>query len=226
MTDSGGPNIFQADLLQSDPKLPAPAAVVIVDPPWYGPELRAFLWNARTNSTRGTKILLSTPPIGTRSEIELEWKELAGWCEDIGFRILERWPLALRYISPAFEPNALRADGVPACPIDWRRADLVLFECAGNRPPLSLAPEHKPNQPWNELSIGRICVRIRLAPAKDKASPILYEIVPNDVLPSVSRRDHRLQNVASLDREKYLKPEIELEEWNRKLNANLVQLAS
>lgn len=280
MADSGTSNTFQADLLHSQPKLPAPAAVMVVDPPWYGPELRAFLWNARTNSTRGTKILLSIPPIGTRPEIDLEWKGLAVWCEEIGFRILERWPLALRYISPAFETSALRAGRVPACPIDWRRGDLILLECGGNRPAPSVAPKQELDPSWNDISIGRIGVRIRSAPAKDEASPILYELVPNSVLPSVSRRDYRLQEVAlwtsgnrvfgsrnipalrniieamaigrsaatipmnklSLAqgdaktreaglamarlREVFETEALELEEWNRRLNVNMVQLAS
>lgn len=280
LSESSSSHIIQSDLLQSHVRFATAAAVVLVDPPWYASEMRAFLWNARLNSTRGTKILLSTPPVGTRPEIDHEWKELAVWCKDVGFRILERKTLALRYLSPPFETNALRADGISDNPLDWRRGDLVFFECVGDQPPYSIAPDRKPNQTWIDFLIGRVRVKIRSAPAKDKIAALLYEIVPNDVLPSVSRRDQRLDEVAlwtsgnrvfgchdapelcnivkamtgkkssvsmlvselgrTQGRERAARAaatiarlrkvfeteEMELEEWNRKLNANLVQLAS
>ncbi len=224
--------------------------------------------------------LIVTASLGTRLGVDLEWQELARWCREIGLRIVERWPLALRYLSPAFETNARRAGGVPECPINWRRGDLVLLECDGSRPNASLAPVCKLVRPWNDLSIGRILVKSRCDQARYDGSPILYDMVPNEVLPSVSRRDQRLhevalwtsgnrifgsQNVPVLRaiikamtfggsaitelmnrlglvqgdaqmreaemaaarlREAFEAEELELEEWNRRLNANVVQLAS
>jgi hypothetical protein len=120
---------IQVDLMQRQPTLSRPASVAVVDPPWYAPETRAFLLSARLNSTVGAKILLSVPPIGTRPGVQEEWNEMVAWSRGIGLRLLERRPLVLRYLSPPFETNALRAAGVPMCPADWRRGDLAVFEC-------------------------------------------------------------------------------------------------
>lgn len=189
-------NVIEADLLRSHVTLPGPAAVMVVDPPWYESELQAFLWNARLNSIRGTKIVLSAPALGTRPDIDREWNALAHWCEDVGFEILERRPLALRYLSPLFETNALRADGLPECSVDWRRGDLILLQCVADRVPSPLGPKSSAAPSWNDFCIGRVRVKVRSAPANDNGSSLLREIVGGDVLPSVSRRDCRLEKIA------------------------------
>ena len=182
----------EADLLQFQPKLQRPASVIVVDPPWYGPEMRAFLSAARSNVARGATILLSVPPVGTRPGIPLEWTDLTHWCEGVGLRLIEYLPLALRYLSPSFEVNALRADDVPSCPLDWRRGDLAIFECDEGTANSSTTVSGLGHRPWHDVEIGRVRLKIKLDEGSECTSPILEEIVPGDVLPSVSRRDERL----------------------------------
>jgi hypothetical protein len=186
----------EADLLHLRPTLSRSATVAVVDPPWYVPETRAFLSAARANSAPTAKILLSVPPVGTRPDVALEWKELLAWCGGIGLRLIEYLPLSLRYLSPPFEANALRAAGVPSCPVDWRRGDLAVFECFDA--PASSWPTVQPipYASWRDVEIGRVCLRVKLGQKFKQTSPILEEIVPGDVLPSVSRRDERLGGVA------------------------------
>lgn len=186
---------IQADLVRSQPQLLRPASVIVVDPPWYQTEIRGFLTSARRNSRVGTKILLSMPPIGTRPGISAEWTELIQWCEGMGLRLLECRPLALKYISPPFEANALRAARVPVSPSDWRRGDLAVFECV--REQINMGqPASIPDDPWHDVDIGRVRIKIKRPRCLEWASPIFEEIVRDDVLPSVSRRDARLGQVA------------------------------
>jgi hypothetical protein len=185
----------ETDLLQSQPRLSRLASVTVVDPPWYGPETRAFLSAARANSTLGAKMLLSVPPVGTRPGIALEWSELLAWCESIGLRLLEHLPLVLRYLSPPFEENAIRAAGVPPCPPDWRRGDLAVFECfeVATKPWATVQPIRPVS--WRDVQIGSVRLKVRVDQSSEGTSPILEELVPGDILPSVSRRDERLQDV-------------------------------
>jgi len=185
----------QIDMLQVQPTISRPASVSIVDPPWYGPETRAFLIAARSNSTSGARILLSAPPIGIRPGILGEWNEMVAWCLGIGLRLIERKPLVLRYLSPPFEANALRAAAVPPCPVDWRRGDLAIFECV-EAPSTSVAASLQINpRSWRDVEVGRVQLKIRLDERIEQTAPVLEEIVQGSVLPTVSRRDERVQKV-------------------------------
>jgi hypothetical protein len=186
----------EADLLQSQPRLSRSASVAVVDPPWYGPETRAFLLAARANSTPGARILLSVPSAGTRPGVSREWSDLLAWCEGIGLRLIEHLPLLLRYLSPPFEANALRAASVPSCPADWRRGDLAVFECFDALPNSWPTVQPISHESWCDVEIGRVRLKVKLSQNSECTSPILEEIVPGDVLPSVSRRDERLHDVA------------------------------
>lgn len=182
------------DLLREQPEL-TKASVIVADPPWYPSEMRAFLWTARRNSKQGTKILLSVPPVGTRPGIQQEWNKLLAWAADIGLHLLDYEDAILPYESPLFERNALAAVGIESFPVDWRRGDLAVFSCVSLRE--SLKSFHfSPSTPeWSEVMIGRVRLRIRSAPYCGWQDPALCQAVPGAVLPSVSRRDKRLESV-------------------------------
>jgi hypothetical protein len=60
-------SLILADLLHDDVHLES-AELVVADPPWYPLETQAFLWAARQACTRGSFVLISVPPEGTRQK--------------------------------------------------------------------------------------------------------------------------------------------------------------
>jgi hypothetical protein len=187
---------ISVDLLSEQPSLEK-ASVIVADPPWYPQETRAFLLAAIRNSTRSAKILLSAPPVGTRPGIEEEWQELLMWARDMGLRLLAYETGILPYLSPLFEKNALRAGGVELYPEDWRRGDLATFQWDGTseRPRSSMSAA--PKEEWSEILFGRVQLRVRTSRCTVWKTPVLKEIVPGGVLPTVSRRDKRLACVGA-----------------------------
>jgi hypothetical protein len=186
---------IQADILLNQCYLADQPAVVVVDPPWYVAETRSFLLMARKNSRRNTRILLSTPPIGTRPGIGRDWTDLLAWCARIGLQLEEYLHSELAYVTPPFEQNAIRAAEVPECPLSWRRGDLAVFACVQDGPCPEPSAPSTPDELWHDVSIGRVRIRIRDGAGDPLATPALDAGVKGDVLPSVSRRDSRLGSV-------------------------------
>jgi hypothetical protein len=195
-TPRGLPGHTFVDLLRNQPSV-AKADVIILDPPWYPLETRAFLLTASRNARRGSKVLLSVPPIGTRPSVEQERQELLGWARPLGLRLLDYETGVLPYLSPLFERNALRSAGIRHYPEEWRRGDLATFECDGTSQHADLRAPMPREEEWNEVVFGLVRIRIRTAPAVDWETVDFREIVPGGVLPSVSRRDKRLQCVGA-----------------------------
>jgi Probable N6-adenine methyltransferase len=170
---------------------------IVADPPWYPQEIRAFLLAGLRRSHKGTRILISIPSVGTRPGIEREWKQLLCWGRDLGLKLLYCETRGLNYISPLFERNALRAANIEEYPFDWRRGDLAAFEVTRVIEPEGLIePIQQTYARWNEVSFGRVRIRIRVESYFGWRSPQLHKIVAGDILPSVSRRDRRLGSAA------------------------------
>lgn len=171
------------------PKLEA--AVVIIDPPWYESHLTAFTWVASRLCKKGGHILVSVPPIGTRPNVQHELSKYFQWSEQLGLTRLSLELAALPYISPPYERNALRAEGLFKVPTDWRRGDLaILLNSYQNnipRPVFSSPDDSK----WAEESLFSVRIRIRNDISVGFSDPTLRSIVPGDILPSVSSRDKR-----------------------------------
>jgi hypothetical protein len=178
-------NLMEDDL----PKISA--KLVISDPPWYQECVRSFLWAAGQLCSQGGFMLLSTPPVGTRPKIKQEWEDALGWAKALGFSFVEMQECSLPYVSPPFERNALKAEGIVSVPREWRRGNLAIFvrefDHGISRPPSCLL-----NGDWVEEAIEGVRFRIR---RRDRTQhfidPSLETIVPGDILPSVSRYDGR-----------------------------------
>lgn len=184
-----------ANLLTEQPSL-GKMDLIVVDPPWYPAETRAFVVTALRNARLGSKILLSVPPIGTRPGVEQEWRALLGWAGGLGLHLECYEPGVLPYVSPLFERNALRAAGIESYPEQWRRGDLATFQWDGaSECSMDVASGPGPEE-WSEVHFGRVRFRLRRGRTQNWESPILKEIVSGDVLPSVSRRDPRFGSVA------------------------------
>lgn len=174
--------------------IPNESRVVVVDPPWYEAHLKLFTWTAQHMCRIDGRIIVSLPAEGTRPGVNNEVTEYLGWAEkELGLSVYEHLPGVVAYKTPPFERNALMAEGILGFPYDWRRGNLVVFhlknkEKAIPRPELQLVD----NESWNEISWGRMRVRIRQRnPPETFADPALLPVVKGDVLPSVSRRDNR-----------------------------------
>jgi hypothetical protein len=173
-------------------KLPAfqEAAVVIADPPWYPEQLHSFLWAGCWMCRPKGHLLVSLPPLGTRPGIATERAELLAFAKEMGLRLIGLHKAALPYLSPPFEQNALRADGIAGVPVDWRRGDLAMFTRARER--RGARPAAPPVvAPWHEAEVRGVRVHMRPQSEAGFVDPRLVPLVAGDILPSVSRRDTR-----------------------------------
>lgn len=176
--------------LSKDTLLEITSPMVILDPPWYPESIQLFLWAASRFCSVGGDILVSLPPLGTRPTIEQEREKIFAWAEHLGLTLIRLEQAALPYISPLFEQNALRAEGICNTPKRWRRGDLATFQqvkhVAVNRPIVS---SH--GYEWTESILSGIRIRVRYSRDQNFRNPMLESVVSGDVLPSVSRRDAR-----------------------------------
>lgn len=183
-------SIFNCDLTCDVlPKISA--SVVICDPPWYVEYFKHFLWAAKELLCEGGYLLLSTPPVGTRPNIINEWKIVLNFSKQLGFRLTRFDKNSLPYVSPLFEINSLRAEGIINVPKEWRRSDLAIFvldkKNIAERPnPINLFSN------WDELTYRGVRTKFKCVDIiKESVSPALVSFLPDDIIPSVSRRDCR-----------------------------------
>ena len=189
---SGG-RIYRCDLMDRVPSFPL-VHTVLADPPWYVDDAMGFLRAASQISASGATILLSFGPDGMRPGIPGERKRLIAEAEAMGLRLTGIDHLALSYATPFFERNALHAAGFTQVAPAWRRGDLLSFRKVGD----PRSPRHSANRDnytWAEVTIDTVRLRVRQRGIKGFADPRLEPLVPGDVLPSVSRRDIRRQQV-------------------------------
>jgi len=100
----------------------------VLDPPWYLDFYKVFIGLAVRNLPVGGRVLLSFPPEGTRPTALADLAQLLAWCRGIGVDFVAHRRTILRYRTPFFEVNALRAQGLRNVPLDWRRGDLIVLE--------------------------------------------------------------------------------------------------
>ncbi len=172
--------------------LPAlPAAVVVLDPPWYGADMCAFLWAAHCLCAVGGHVLMSMPPVGARPGVTRERARILGQARALGFVAVRTLPAALPYVSPLFERNALRAEGLDTVPPEWRRGDLVVLVRESARALARPSPPTGERGGWMEEEIRGVRIRVRRSAPSGDVAPSILPCVPGDILPSVSRRDGR-----------------------------------
>lgn len=175
------------DILRDSPPA-ANVALVFADPPWYEDESLGFLWCAAAICRPGAYVAMSIPPVETRPGILEERARIERAAGTIGLRLSRIIPSFLRYETPFFEANAMRAAGT-RMPSEWRTGDLALYirenVALGARPALPV------EEVWTERTIGHSRIRLRAGNSSVPESPILLSLVPGNVLPTVSRRDPR-----------------------------------
>ena len=173
------------DVLDDDLRS-ASAHLIIADPPWYFGEMEQFLWAARQMARMGSIVLLSCPPEGTRPNVLSERKLLFHWAGKLGLELVAVEPAALRYISPPFERNSIKASGL-SVDHDWRAGDLVRFRCV--RKCSVSRPIALPQQKWHEETVNGGRIRIRSGSGRGgEVDTRLQQLVELDILSTVSRR--------------------------------------
>lgn len=164
-------------------------ATVIMDPPWYEEYMVRFLWFAGQITRIGGALLLAIPPEGTRPGVAQENARLLLSCQQAGFE-RERVVVAhLPYDMPLFERNALRAENIGNVHPTWRKADMWQLKKA--RLASSRWPGNVDSNSWSEHRFGRVRLRINRDAAAQGQDPRLRALIAGDILPTVSRRDHR-----------------------------------
>jgi cytidylate kinase len=179
---------FQCCNLLKDPLPEIKGDVIVVDPPWYMAEMRAFLWAARKVCSPNATVLVAMPQIGTRPGITRDLKQIANWIARLGFSIAQTELGALEYDSPLFEQLALAAVGVLNYPRSWRHGDLLILRASS---PLAVARPRVHQREWSEITIGPVRLRTLKENTGMFRDPALLSLTPGDSPVSISRRDSR-----------------------------------
>jgi hypothetical protein len=168
----------------------ASADVVIMDPPWYSAIQKAYLWAAIQLIRPGGFVVTTVPPHGTRPRIRAERADIEAYAGSAGLTLVSITEGLVRYVTPPFEANALRAAGVFRSLPEWRSGDLAVYESrrsvALERPIVATSEAR-----WAEVMITGVRIKMRLPAGsldETKDSPELEPLVAGDVLPSVSAR--------------------------------------
>lgn len=185
-----GNSVAKCDLTKElMPKLKVKA--LVCDPPWYEEYMKSFIWSACQICAMEGRILISIPQIGTRPGIEEEWKRITDWAQKCGLFFEGIDQGVLSYLTPPFERNALKADGIYNVPREWRKANLAKFvrksDCLPGRPQALFD-----DNCWGEVIIQEVRIKFRQYKNRVKfGNPSLETIISGDILPSVSRLDKR-----------------------------------
>jgi hypothetical protein len=167
---------------------PLQAQVTLADPPWYESYQRAFLESASQSTQLGGFVLITTPSLWTRPNVRKDWKSLVSWSRELGLNFLGTLSGIVRYTTPYFERNSLKAAGLDYVPKNWRQSNLLIFQKT-----LNIAQEKSLKYHYHDwLEESHFGFRIRkpaLQLNRGFKEPSLISIVPGDILPSVSRTD-------------------------------------
>lgn len=160
--------------------------IAVLDPPWYNDFYKQFIWAALRALPINGKVVFVFPPAGTRPSAVADLECVVGWAIKAGAELISCEKGFLRYRSPLFERNALRAAGLHGVPLDWRTGDLIVLRKTDAREvdrPKTTIDESE----WREVRIGPLRWKIRIQPSTgDEAS--LVPVASTAVLPSVSSR--------------------------------------
>jgi hypothetical protein len=177
-------------------------ANIVLDPPWYFPELTAWLDKALRLVPIGGRVLMPLFRELTRPTAFAERLSIIELAQTYGDVCIV--PQIVGYETPLYEQEALRVSGVPhTCPCPWRLADLLIVTRDNREMP---APPENDNQSrpfeWLEFIVKDQLISVRqeslLKPARSAVGGDLLTPVPGVtgwVLDSVSARDSRRNSI-------------------------------
>ena len=157
LTRVGYKAVTRCDLFRFSPR--SRFSCVVADPPWYLDHYRAFTEGARRLLAPKGKLLLSVLPRLTRPCAELDRSEILRFASERGFDLVGTEPASLQYLSPPFEMEALKSEGLSVS--TWRSGDLYTFVLTKRHVPeyrVDYSEEHKL---WRTWSVGRSVVKVK-----------------------------------------------------------------
>jgi hypothetical protein len=203
LTDKEKFRIIEADLFELNPNGLTEHFCVVMDPPWYAPHFKQFMWVAAKAVSLNGIVVISLPPINTKSNAINERVEWISFCASLGLCLEILEPEQLEYSMPFFEFNALRAKGVKDVIPFWRKGDLAVFrKVQGTN--LARPENDDVKSGWIEKEFNGVRFRIKLdnpsqLPAAESEGIRLEigSLLKGDILPTVSNNDER-REVANL----------------------------
>jgi hypothetical protein len=131
----------------------------IADPPWYLEHYRTFLAVSRNLLVPEGRLFLSVLPRLTRPSAASDRLQIITDASDLGFDLIEIKPAALHYLSPAFEMEALRAEGLMLD--NWRSGDLFSFILRSRTIRESTTSLTMSDEDWDTIQLGKTTIRIK-----------------------------------------------------------------
>jgi hypothetical protein len=181
---------FPIQVAISHTLLPAHAAgVVVVDPPWYLDYIRPMFAAASAGCEIGGHVVASLPPEGAMANAISDREATIKFARYIGLELVKIDPLSARYDTPFFEHNSLAACGIRPPP-HWRRGDVLVFRKFAELERAIRGNVTSTSQ-WSEVEVDRTRLFIKRGRSNSVGSQGIIPILPNDILPTVSRRDRR-----------------------------------
>ncbi|MDF9747076.1 hypothetical protein [Natrinema salsiterrestre] len=167
-------------------------SVAFFDPPWYPEHTEAWLYRACQHVRPGGRVqFVLFPPLVRPSAAE-QRRDLLETARRVGTVSVDEDAVAYR--TPAFERRVLRDSDVPVVSA-WRRADLASVDVADGSA-LSEPPTVASDGDWQTFVAEGQVVKLREDVTGDPEAVLApIEGCEGYVLPSVSRRDARRQNV-------------------------------
>jgi hypothetical protein len=146
------------------------ADIVIMDPPWYIENYRAWLKSAVSACREGGRIAVALPQMLTNRRSLPERKEVLDLLKSIGPVHIDYD--ALTYVTPSFETAVLEADDLNSLR-RWRRADLAVTEVRN----LDLPYEFQPFS-VSEWKYREVCQKIARTWNEDPRQNVIPVIEP------------------------------------------------
>jgi hypothetical protein len=131
----------------------------VADPPWYIEHYEAFLTAGRKLLLPEGKLLLSVLPRLTRPAASMDRFHILEMATRLGFDLIEVNPAALHYVSPPFEIEALRAEGLSIT--DWRTGDLFSFLTRSYKLHTDKPNRSEAGEAWQSVQLGKTTVKIK-----------------------------------------------------------------
>ena len=184
--------IIEADLFEMNPNIIARHFCVVMDPPWYAPHFKQFMWIASNSVQLNGIVAISLPPINTKTNAINERVAWFSFCASLGLCLETLDPEQLSYSMPFFEFNALRANGIKDVMPFWRKGDLAIFRKVQDNI-IERPKSENTNSKWLEREFNGVRFRIKPNPLTDIVCLQLQidSLLKGDILPTVSNNDDR-----------------------------------
>lgn len=172
--------------------------IVIMDPPWYFDMFFRFILEAKKILKSNGLIYCVYPQEYTRPTIQEEYNELISRLQDYDITLKTGHKGIVSYTTPIFEECVLYHEGIALKNRDWRRADLLCFECCGiNSKSEDFLPIGFSVDGWEEVRVYDVCFKYRRSAIGKNSRNIIESPFYDAVLPTFSARDFKteLKNV-------------------------------